>query len=100
MLEIDTARKNLLDIKQEMHIKRRQSPYFMSLDDKKRDIDRYSDKYQLSHQESHSRWTPGVFSVFLGDRGGEGLKEDDEGVVSVLVAECHGNRHRHTSTLR
>ena len=48
-----------MDVKQEIQVKCRQSPFFITLEEKKCDIERYSDKYQPSHQEVHKKWAPG-----------------------------------------
>ena len=59
LLDSSQSQKYLMDVKQEIQVKFRQSPFFITLDEKKCDIERYSDRYQPSHQEVHKKWTPG-----------------------------------------
>ncbi|XP_076444285.1 DNA-directed RNA polymerase III subunit RPC7-like [Babylonia areolata] len=47
----------LLEIRRTMRAKHRQRSACLTLDEKKRDIERYSDKYQLNQQEDQG-WTP------------------------------------------
>ncbi|KAL4228222.1 DNA-directed RNA polymerase III subunit RPC7-like [Mactra antiquata] len=48
----------LLALKQEFVAAIRKSPYYLKLDDRKRDIERYSDKYQLSSTDSSEAFEP------------------------------------------
>lgn len=48
----------LLALKQEYRGTIRESPYFMKMSDKKRDIVRYSDKYSVGNQDNQTNWQP------------------------------------------
>lgn len=48
----------LLAVKEEFRGAMRRSPHYLTIVEKKRDIERYSDRYQLSHQEAQGKWTP------------------------------------------
>lgn len=50
----------LLALKQEYRGTIRESPYFMKMSDKKRDIVRYSDKYSVGNQDNQTNWQPGL----------------------------------------
>ncbi|XP_048252165.1 DNA-directed RNA polymerase III subunit RPC7-like isoform X2 [Haliotis rufescens] len=45
-------------LKQEFRGASRKSPFFLDLMEKRKDIERYSDKYQLGQQDNCSGWTP------------------------------------------
>ncbi|XP_067667282.1 DNA-directed RNA polymerase III subunit RPC7-like [Haliotis asinina] len=45
-------------LKQEFRGASRKSPFFLDLMEKKKDIERYSDKYQLGQQDNFSGWIP------------------------------------------
>ncbi|XP_045216152.2 DNA-directed RNA polymerase III subunit RPC7-like [Mercenaria mercenaria] len=48
----------MLALKQEFIATLHKSPYYLKLDDKKRDIERYSDKYQLNQQDCTESLSP------------------------------------------
>ncbi|XP_071953381.1 DNA-directed RNA polymerase III subunit RPC7-like [Antedon mediterranea] len=53
------AREYMLALKQEFRASSRDSPFYIKPRNKKKDIDRYSDKYQGSGQNAdNSEWTP------------------------------------------
>ena len=58
----------MLALKQEFMATLHKSPYYLKLDDKKGDIERYSDKYQLNQQDTTESLNPGnVLSVIIHD---------------------------------
>ncbi|PVD19766.1 hypothetical protein C0Q70_20257 [Pomacea canaliculata] len=48
----------LLALKQDFRTTIRRSPFYLTLVEKKQDIERYSDKYQLGQQDVQGNWTP------------------------------------------
>lgn len=56
----------LLALKQDFRTTIRRSPFYLTLVEKKQDIERYSDKYQLGQQDVQGNWTPSkcVYAVF------------------------------------
>ena len=54
----------LLALKQEYRAAMKESPYYIKTPEKKKDIERYSDKYQLSCQDNSSAWKPGNAVLF------------------------------------
>ncbi|ESO88118.1 hypothetical protein LOTGIDRAFT_89428, partial [Lottia gigantea] len=48
----------MLALKQEFRGAARKSPYYLSISEKKKDVERYSDKYQAAHQDSERKWQP------------------------------------------
>lgn len=49
----------MLALKQEFVGTLHKSPYYLKMDEKKQDIERYSDKYQLDQQDSGEVFQPG-----------------------------------------
>ena len=49
----------MLALKQELRSTMKESAYFINPPEKKRDIIRYSDKYQARQQENTISWKPG-----------------------------------------
>ncbi|KAL3867150.1 hypothetical protein ACJMK2_044373 [Sinanodonta woodiana] len=47
-----------LALKQEFRATIRKSPYFIHGNEKKKDIERYSDKYQIGNHDANTEWTP------------------------------------------
>ena len=58
-LEEDEDNQYILALKQEFVGTLRKSRYFLKMDEKKQDIARYSDKYQLNQQDSSEAFVPG-----------------------------------------
>ena len=54
----------LLALKQEYRAAMKESPYYIKTPEKKKDIERYSDKYQLNGQDSNGTWQPGKNTHF------------------------------------
>ncbi len=50
----------LLALKQEFRGTMKESAFYMKPQEKKKDIGRYSDKYQLGQHENNSTWEPGM----------------------------------------
>ena len=50
----------LLALKQEYRGAMRESPYYIHSVEKKKDIQRYSDKYQLGQEDNSNNWEPGT----------------------------------------
>jgi DNA-directed RNA polymerase III subunit RPC7 len=50
----------MLALKQEFIATLHKSPYYLKLNDKRRDIERYSDKYQLNQQDCAEALNPGI----------------------------------------
>lgn len=54
----------MLALKQEFIATLHKSPYYLKLDDKKRDIERYSDKYNLHQQDCSDNYDIGSLMLF------------------------------------
>ena len=52
-------------LKQEFRSTFRKSPFHLKASEKKNDIERYSDRYQLSQQDLSENWTPGLETFLL-----------------------------------
>ena len=50
-------------LKQEFRSIFRKSPFYLKASEKKKDIERYSDKYQLSQQDVSDSWKPGTINI-------------------------------------
>ncbi|XP_050399898.1 DNA-directed RNA polymerase III subunit RPC7-like [Patella vulgata] len=48
----------MLALKQEFRGAAKKSPFYLNYSEKKRDVERYSDKYQLAQQENERKWIP------------------------------------------
>ena len=57
----------MLALKQEFVASMRKSPYYIKESEKRADIERYSDKYQLSQQEGSAKFEPGMYFMCLLD---------------------------------
>jgi len=53
----------MLALKQEFFGNMKKSKYYLRLDDKKKDIERYTDKYKLTQLDSSEIFSPGMFRV-------------------------------------
>ena len=49
----------ILALKQELRATMKKSPFYISSNEKRKDIERYSDKYQLG-SDNIEEWTPGI----------------------------------------
>lgn len=58
LLEED-AHTYLLALKQEFRATVKDLPYYLQHQEKKKDIERYSDKYQSNHHDGNATWEPG-----------------------------------------
>ncbi|KAK7116082.1 hypothetical protein V1264_001827 [Littorina saxatilis] len=52
------SEKTMIELKQEFLEKFRQSPFYLTMDEKKHEIERYSDRYQSNQQEQKEKWVP------------------------------------------
>ena len=52
-------------LKQEFRSTFRKSPFHLKASEKKNDIERYSDRYQLSQQDLSENWTPGLETLLF-----------------------------------
>lgn len=56
----------LLELKQEYRSAMKDSPFYIKTLERKKDIERYSDKYQMNGQDGNSAWEPGKALLLCG----------------------------------
>jgi hypothetical protein len=60
-LPLEESDESLLELKVQIRQKFQQSPFYITKEEKKRDVERYSDKYQ--NGQHGDNWAPGL-SIF------------------------------------